>query len=890
MRFQVALQLLSLKNPPYARSAAALVVGAVLQAAVAVGFADTNDYVAVAAAVGILVAVLAGGIGGWWAGLGVAAIGWALHFFVVADHSRAALTSLPAWLAAGLAAGWLGTRVEDEIRWRRHLVDELDAVRGAASEAIAALDADGAIAGWGAGAEAMYGYTADEAIGKPISLLDDDGLQRAFERAVESGERVDEPHRAHRRKDGSEVLVSVAIAPVVEEDGESVGAVVVASDVGERVRLAEAVRESETKYRSLTAHLPDVTFVYPPGERVKPLSVGGPVESMLGYPPEQLLSEPGLFAKLIHPEDRERVLAELEAARDGVEPFRTEYRLLARDGRLVWVHDESATVLGAQGDPLYVQGYLRDITRRFQSDEEKAVIRDAEQVAAAKGRERQRKLDFLAQATAVLGSSSDYHATLRRVAELAVRDIADWCLVDVLEEEGSLIRIAAAHVEPRVSREPMPGPEPEPEVREAVESLRSALSEARIIAPLVARGRAVGAITLVSETPARRYDRDDLSLAESLATTAGFSVDDSRLQDQVEERAEASRVLTYVADGVFLLDRGGVIRLWNPAAEAITGIEAATIIGHPAVQGIHGWESLTERIPVGGAADLPEAATLPIETERGERWISISGVEFFGGTVYAFRDQTETRRLEQLKADFLATASHELRTPLAAVYGAAQTLSRHDFALDESGRSRFIKLIVDESDRLGKIVNEILLANQLEVGLVELGTEAFDAVDLVEGVIETTRLHAPPGIELAIDARRPVPHVAADRDKVRQVLNNLVENAIKYSPDGGRIELIVEGAADRVRFSVYDEGLGIPVDEKARIFDKFYRLDPDMTRGVGGTGLGLYICSELVGRMGGRIWVEGRDPNGSAFLFELPAAGPRSEHPLSPATRDAASG
>ena len=883
------MQLLSLKNPPNARGVAALAVGAALEAALAFGFAGRDDYVAVVAAVGILVAVLAGAIGGWWAGLGVAAIGWALHFFAVAEQSQPALTSLPAWLAAGLAAGWLATRANDEVLRRRHLTEELEAVRDAANEAIAAVDADGTIAGWGTGAEAMYGYSADDAIGQPISMLDGERLQQAFEEAVESGNRVDDLRRLHRRKDGSEVMVSVAVAPVVGEDGESVGAVVVTSDVGEQVRLTEALRESEAKYRSLTAQLPDVTFVYPPGERVKPLYVGGPVESMLGYSQEQLLSEPGLFTKLIHPDDRDRVLAELEAARESSEPFRAEYRLLARDGRVVWVHDESATVLGSQGDPLYVQGYLRDITGRLRSDEEKGLIRAAEEAAAAKGRERQRKLDVLAQANAVLGSSSDYHATLRRVAELVVRDIADWCLVDVLEEEGSLIRIAAAHAEPRVSHEPAPGPEPEPEVLESVESLSSTLSESRIVAPLIARGRAVGAITLISQTPARRYDRDDLTLAESLATTAALSVDDSRLQDQVEERADAARVLTYVADGVFLLDRGGVIRLWNPAAEAITGIEAAAVVGNPALHGIHGWEALAERIPVGGATDLPAPATLPLETDRGERWISISGVEFFGGTVYAFRDQTETRRLEELKADFLATASHELRTPLAAVYGAAQTLRRHDFALDESGRSRFITLIVDESDRLGRIVNEILLANQLEVGLVELGTEAFDPVDLIEGVIETTRLHAPPGIEFAIDARHPIPPVAADRDKVRQVLNNLVENAMKYSPDGGRIELGVESSDGRVLFAVRDEGLGIPVDERARIFDKFYRLDPDMTRGVGGTGLGLYICSELVGRMGGRIWVEAREPSGSAFMFELPADDQRPQRTLSPA-REAASG
>ncbi len=120
-----------------------------------------------------------------------------------------------------------------------------------------------------------------------------------------------------------------------------------------------------------------------------------------------------------------------------------------------------------------------------------------------------------------------------------------------------------------------------------------------------------------------------------------------------------------------------------------------------------------------------------------------------------------------------------------------------------------------------------------------------------------------------------VPHVVADRDKVRQVLVNLVENAMKYSPGGGRIEVGLESGeesgAETVVFFVRDEGLGIPADEQARIFEKFYRLDPHMTRGVGGTGLGLYICSELVNRMGGHIWVESTEGEGSTFLLELPA-------------------
>ena len=170
------------------------------------------------------------------------------------------------------------------------------------------------------------------------------------------------------------------------------------------------------------------------------------------------------------------------------------------------------------------------------------------------------------------------------------------------------------------------------------------------------------------------------------------------------------------------------------------------MIGRGAGDAIAGWKALADRIPVGTAAESVQPETFPLETDRGERWISISGVDFFGGIVYAFRDVTDARRLEELKADFVATASHELRTPLAAVYGAAQTLRRHDFALDEAGRNRFVSLIVDESERLNRIVNEILLANQLDAGRLDLVEEPFDAGDLIHRVVESAREHGPPRI------------------------------------------------------------------------------------------------------------------------------------------------
>jgi signal transduction histidine kinase len=148
--------------------------------------------------------------------------------------------------------------------------------------------------------------------------------------------------------------------------------------------------------------------------------------------------------------------------------------------------------------------------------------------------------------------------------------------------------------------------------------------------------------------------------------------------------------------------------------------------------------------------------------------------------------------------------------------------------------------------------------------------ERCDGVELARSVVEAARHYVPPGIALTFTAPEDVPLVKADPDKARQVLTNLVDNAVKYSPDGGEVSVEVTVAGPRLRFAVRDDGLGVPPAEHRRIFEKFYRLDPDLTRGVGGTGLGLYISRELLERMGGRIWVESSGSGGSTFVAELP--------------------
>jgi PAS domain S-box-containing protein len=655
-------------------------------------------------------------------------------------------------------------------------------------------------------------------------------------------------------------------------------------------RRGQQLVDAERKYRDLTDGLPIIPWIYGAKDRNDTRLVGPQIEATVGYSPEQWDGE--LLERILHPDDRDRVLDGIAAAVEQGVPFESEYRVLARNGEVVWLREHARIVSGSRGEPRVGQSFLVDISERKHAEDECDRLLGAERAAASETIERQGRLDLLRE-VAHAASSPDYKAAMERVAELVVRDFGDWCLIDLAEEGSPLKRLAVARAEP-AGKGGAPKREPDEAVRSVVASgsaqVVPALGERSngqepgkflgginpstlICVPLRARQRSIGAITVARIARGRPYGADDLALVEDIAGRIALAVDRARLYAEVEQRADAARVLAHVADGILLLDRSGIVRLWNPAAEGITAIRAGDIVGRPAAEAIRGWQESVDTVPIAATPDPghPEVV-IPLETERGERWIAIAGVQFFGGTVYAFRDLTDVRRLEELKASFIATASHELRTPLAAVYGAAQTLLRHDFALDEGGRDRFVSLIADESERLGRIVNEILLASQLDAGRLDLEAEPFDASELVERVVEATRAYAPPGIHVEGNVPDDLPLVEADRDKVRQVLVNLVENAIKYSPDGGRVEVGVEPREENVLFHVQDEGLGIPTDEQSMVFEKFYRVDPHMTRGVGGTGLGLYICNELVGRMGGHIWLESKAGEGSTFLFELPAA------------------
>ena len=685
---------------------------------------------------------------------------------------------------AGQGAAFLEFNTDITLRKDAEARAELATLVEAADDAIVRVSVDGTITSWNPGGERLYGYSAAEAVGQPISLLapaDRPDEPAALLTRVRQAGRTERLEAVHRRKDGSAVEVSLSISPVRDAAGQIVGAVWNARDITERNRREEQLRESEERFRA-TFEQAAVGMAHV-GLDGRWLRVNDRLCESVGYSREELLQR--TFQDITYPADLEADLEQVQRLLTGeIDTYTLDKRYVRKDGSPVWIALTVALVRQADGTPHYFLGVVQDIDARKQAEEQvrlqaarQALLAEASRAFAAAGLDTRVLLDDIA----------------RRVGDT----IGDTCVVRLVVEGGTLLEPAAIY-------------HPDPAAAALIQELL-AQEPARLDEGISAEVARTGQAVLVAEVPlAEQRRRIKPAYWPFLERLGAYSV-----------------LLVPLRIGGRILGTLGVSR--DRPGRPYTPEDAALL------------------------QELADRAALALEAGRR-----------FDQSVAALR----------ARDDVLGAVSHDLRTPLTAISGSAELLRRRlaRAGVVDEGFTQSVERIVGASRRMTRMMEDLVDAARLEAGQpLVLQRAPTDLVALVRATLveqeATTRQHT---LQVSVSD----PQLVGDWDaaRLRRVLENLLSNAIKYSPRGGevRVEVAAETTAG-TRWAVVrvtDQGLGIPAGDLPHVFERFRRAGN--VGGIAGTGIGLAGSWHIVRQHGGTLEVQSEEERGSTFTMRLP--------------------
>ncbi|WP_343214173.1 ATP-binding protein [Flavonifractor sp. An10] len=345
------------------------------------------------------------------------------------------------------------------------------------------------------------------------------------------------------------------------------------------------------------------------------------------------------------------------------------------------------------------------------------------------------------------------------------------------------------------------------------------------------------------------------------------------LEEVENERTKLGTLFLHMTDGVVAFSRDGTVIQSNPAAERMLG--RAIPIG-----GGESYDTLFSDVaPLQGVLAVEQPGYLDGEREVDGRSLELLLTPFdqerLGGVLVVIHDVTEQRKTEEMRREFVANVSHELRTPLTNIRSYAETLADNAGDIPPETEKNFLGVILNESDRMTHIVQDLLTLSRFDSGRSELNLAPFDFGEAVRDVYQANRLEAQRhGHTMELELPGSLPEIVGDRERILQVMMNVVSNSIKYTPDGGRIRLSAGVQGKRVWMEVADNGIGIPKEDRGRIFERFYRVDKARSRESGGTGLGLSIAKEIIDRHQGTIELVDRPGPGLTVRITLLVEGP----------------
>ena len=357
--------------------------------------------------------------------------------------------------------------------------------------------------------------------------------------------------------------------------------------------------------------------------------------------------------------------------------------------------------------------------------------------------------------------------------------------------------------------------------------------------------------------------------------TRNFNYMSQVLQDTLSEveneRNKLSTLFLHMTDGVVAFSASGQVIHFNPAASQML---ARSMDPTTCFADIFAGDADFEQI-----LSLKRPQYLEAQKTVGSRELELfmapySADQAPGGVMVVIHDVTEQRRSEQARREFVANVSHELRTPLTNIKSYAETIISAGDELPPELRSNFMNVIISEADRMTRIVQDLLTLSKIDYGKMEMNISRFPFLKAVQNVYDAAKLNAEQNHHhtMTLTCEGDIPDVNGDRERIEQVITNIVSNAVKYTPDGGKIDMTVGTSGKNVFVRVADNGIGIPEKDLPRLFDRFYRVDKARSRESGGTGLGLSIAQEILNQHKGSIEISSEYGKGTSVLITMPAA------------------
>ena len=354
-------------------------------------------------------------------------------------------------------------------------------------------------------------------------------------------------------------------------------------------------------------------------------------------------------------------------------------------------------------------------------------------------------------------------------------------------------------------------------------------------------------------------------------------------QSLLKEQARLAAIFRHSTDGILTVDNALRIIDFNPAMERLTGWRESEVLGQfyfkvlrpqdrygnnlgledsPILQAFAGQEVVNREMIICARDGQRFTVAVTASCVRSVKEEPTSGI-------LNVRDLTRERQQEEQRSTFISVISHELQTPIAIIKGYASTLARSDAKLDPTALRSRLKAIEEEADRLDKLVGNLLYASRIQANGLQMDIASLDLGYLIRSVVRRLRAKTP-GVNIMLSIPPQLPTVMADRDRIEEVLQNLLDNAVKYSPRRAEITVACYATGEEVIVSVRDAGMGISLREQEQIFNRFQRASGSSVQSMPGAGLGLYICRAIVEAHGGRIWMQSTLREGSTFSFSLP--------------------